>query len=258
MIENNACVIGDDKRMDFVAQSLYDVGYEVTRHIEASNADSIIVLPPPVDEAVTKQMIPYLMHGQKLYGGMLSNRIIHECELREIKAVDYLKIDWLTAQNAVLTAKGIIRQAIAKSAVPEGSDCLVIGYGYCGKAIAKELTDINASVDVMVRRRSLYDEITDAGYGFVDLNDYDKASMDKYSYLFNTVPAMVVDSELISRLSHNVMIFDIASAPGGTDFEYCNERGIFAMLSLGIPGREYPKEAGQIIAQTVLNDLSQG
>jgi len=54
------------------------------------------------------------------------------------------------------------------------------------------------------------------------------------------------------------MIFDIASAPGGCDFEYCRENNIFAILSLGIPGKEYPMEAGRIIADVILSDLNQG
>lgn len=257
MIERNICILGDDKRMDYVAEYLYNAGYEVSRDIEAVNSYSVIVLSPPVNEKKAVELIPYLMEGQTVYGGMLSNRMIHECELRRIKSFDYLKIDSLTEKNAQLTAKGIIKQAISNSAVIEKSKCLVMGYGFCGKAIANELVSCNASVDVMVRKESLKTEIINAGYGYVNLYSYDSSSMEKYSYVFNTIPALVLDEELLSELAHNVMIFDIASSPGGCDFAYCKENNIFALLSLGIPGKEYPMEAGRIIADVILNDLNQ-
>lgn len=257
-MEKNVCILGNDKRMDYIAEYIYNVGYEISRDIEAVNSESIIILPPPVNEKVTIKLIPYLNEGQTVYGGMLSNRMVHECGLRNIKAFDYLKVDSLTEKNAELTAKGIVKEALANSAVIENSSCLLIGYGFCGKAIARELAEYNASVDIMVRRESLKNEIMEAGFGYVPLNGYDKVCMEKYSYVFNTVPALILDDRLLSRLSHNVMIFDIASAPGGCDFEYCRENNIFAILSLGIPGKEYPMEAGRIIADVILNDLNQG
>ena len=246
-MEKNVCILGNDKRMDYIAEYIYNVGYEISRDIEAVNSGSIIVLPPPVNEKVTIDLIPYLSEGQTLYGGILSNRMVHECGLRNIKAFDYLKVDSLTEKNAELTARGIIKEALANSAVIENSNCLLTGYGFCGKAIARELAEYNASVDIMVRR-----------YGYIPMNGYDKVCMEKYSYVFNTVPALVLDDRLLSRLSHNVMIFDIASAPGGCDFEYCRENNMFAILSLGIPGKEYPMEAGRIIADVILHDLNQG
>ena len=54
---------------------------------------------------------------------------------------------------------------------------------------------------------------------------------------------------------YNVMIFDIASSPGGVDFEYCKNNNIFTRHSLGIPGKLYPKEAGTIIAKAIVNKI---
>lgn len=255
MAIRNVCVIGNDGRMDYVAQAFYDMGYDVYRDLEHVSSESIIVLPPPVGEQMTKTIMPYLEQGQIIYGGVVSNRLKHECELLDIQVFDYLKWDQVTAENARLTAKGIIREAIALKAVLEESDCLVTGYGFCGKALADALKAVGARVDVMVRKKELAGVLEGEGYGFVDMNNPGKVNLEKYSYVFNTVPAMVLNDEMLNRLSNNVMIFDIASGSGGTDFEYCREHDLFAMQSLGIPGKEYPIEAGEIISTAIMNNL---
>ncbi|MBQ8923698.1 MAG: hypothetical protein IJ053_02775 [Lachnospiraceae bacterium] len=254
---SNICVIGEDDRMDFVASKLYTLGFDVYREEKYINNKSMIVLSPPANEAMTRRIIPYLEYGQILYAGAMSNRLKHQCELMQIEYVDYLKIDELTTINARLTAKGIIRTAIKNNAILEKSNCLVTGFGFCGKAIAELLANdkIDADVDVMVRRKELKPLLEESGFGFVDMNDT-SANFEKYSYIFNTVPALIIDEALINKLSKNVMIFDISSGEGGVDFKYCEDNGIFAIQCLGIPGKEYPREAGNAIADTIINDIN--
>lgn len=256
MAIRNVCIIGNDGRMDYVAQSFYGMGYDVYRDLEHVCSESIIILPPSVGEQVTGMLISHLIPGQMVYGGMVSNRLQHECELKNVKVFDYLKWDYVTEANAILTAKGIIREASALKAVFEESDCLVTGYGFCGKALVDVLLADGARVDVMVRKKELAGIIEDNGCGYVDMNNPGKGKFEKYSYVFNTVPAMVLTDDVLKGFSGNVMIFDIASGSGGTDFEYCREHNLFTLHSLGIPGKEYPKEAGEIISTAILSNLS--
>lgn len=255
---SNICVIGEDKRMDYVASTLYTLGFDVYREEKYINNKSMIVLAPPANEKMTRRILPYLEYGQLLYAGAMSNRLMHQCELMQIEYTDYLKIDELNKKNAYLTAKGIIKYAIKKGAVLNKSNTLVAGYGICGKEIAKLLIDdkIGAYTDVMVRRKELKTEIEDAGFGFVDLNNKDNINFEKYSYVFNTIPALLFDNIFINRFSKNVMFFDIASGEGGIEYLYCKENGIFADLVPGIPGKEYPLEAGKAIAETIINDFN--
>lgn len=253
---SNICVFGTDNRMDYVAQTFYDFGYDVYRDITCVHDHAAVILPPPVGDNVMSQVLPYLRPGYFVYGGMISNRFMHECNLISVSAFDYLTWDHVTEKNAILTGKGIIKEAVSYGAVLEESNCLVTGYGFCGKALAKLLSKSGAHVDVMVRKRSLATELCEGGYGYVDMQASDHNKMDKYSYVFNTVPALVLDSDVLKCLSSNVMIFDIASIPGGTDFDFCKEHDIFAVNSLGIPGKEFPKEAGEIIAHAVIADIS--
>lgn len=254
---SNICVFGEDGRMDYAAETFYSMGYDVYRELQALNENSVLVLPPPAGEAMMGRVLSHLISGQHVYGGMVSNRFRHECELIDVHINDYLEWDYVTEKNAVLTGKGIIKEAISGGAVLQESDCLVTGYGFCGKALARLLADNGAHVDVMVRRKNLAPTLLQEGYGYVDMQEPVYSCFEKYSYVFNTVPAPVITDNVLDSLSRNVMIFDIASAPGGTDFAYCEKHHIFAVNSLGIPGREFPKEAGEIIAQAVIADISQ-
>lgn len=253
---SNICIIGNDNRMDRAAQIFYDMGYEVYRDIDNANGHSVIILQPAISEEISKTIYESGIAGQRIYGGMLSNRFCHECELRDMMCIDYLKWDHLTAYNADLTSKGIIREAKNAGAVPEGSNCLVTGYGFCGKSLAKALDLCKAKVFVAVRRKELKSAIESLGYGYINIEEMQREDMSKFSYVFNTVPAMVLNADVLDAFSCNVMIFDIASKPGGTDFEYCREKGIYAVNSLGIPGKEFPHEAGEIIARSIIDDIN--
>ena len=56
------------------------------------------------------------------------------------------------------------------------------------------------------------------------------------STVINTVPAMVLTEPCIRRMQPDASIIDIASAPGGTDFEAAKKYNIKAKLALGLPG----------------------
>ena len=255
---SNICVIGDDKRMDYTAEALYSLGFDVYRNKKYINNKSMIVLAPPANEKMTRLIIPYLEYGQFLYAGSMSNRLIHQCELMKIKYVDYLKIEELTKTNAVLTAKGLIKYALSDNVKLNEGKCMIAGYGFCGKAISKVLSDFDKgiSIDILVRRKELKPEIENEGYGFIDLNSYSGFDFKKYRYIFNTVPALIFNKDFIDLFSDNVMIFDIASKDGGVDFSYCKEKNIYAKQFPGIPGKIYPVEAGKAIAMAIINDIN--
>lgn len=69
--------------------------------------------------------------------------------------------------------------------------------------------------------------------------------------LVNTVPAQVISELIIRELPRDAYILDIASAPGGCDFECAKKHGIRADLLLGIPGKYAPKESAYILDRAI-------
>lgn len=187
---------------------------------------------------------------QILYHGLLSAASRQKLQEKGVTCHPYLQLETLVTENAQLTAQGILSIA-GRDAVLLESHCLVLGYGHCGKAIADALAKAGAHVDVAVRRKELKAEIEQHAYGYRNLAQWDHYAYDKYSYVFNTIPAMVLDAGHLQWFSPSILIYDIASSPGGTDFAYCKAHGIRADIYLGIPGKLYPKEAGTVIASGI-------
>lgn len=251
---SNICICGNDNRLDYAAQKFYNMGYDVCRNLSDGDENSIIVLPPPVSDKALGEIIPKLCSGQSVYGGAISNRFRHECEKKNVKCIDYLKMEEVTKKNAKLTAKGIIKEAESIKFIDGETKCLVCGFGYCGKAIAAKLKEYTERIAVMVRRKELKTEIEKKGFEYLNMYS-DKLDLSEFDYIFNTVPALILTGERLKGVTEGI-ILDIASAPGGTDFSYCRNNNIKAVLSLGIPGKVYPQKAGEIIAEAIISDLN--
>ena len=68
----------------------------------------------------------------------------------------------------------------------------------------------------------------------------------------NTVPAPVLEAQRLKQLPKDALVIDLASLPGGTDFEAAKELGVRAIHALSLPARCAPVTAGQFVAQAVL------
>jgi len=242
----NFAVIGNDARMDYVAEQLYFLGCQVTRNLNNLSYKSNIIVPPPVNDELWNDLEPYADKISIIYGGSISEKF-KEKNI-DVPIFDYLSWHNVISENANLTAKGIIKEAISMGAYLKDSKIIITGFGYCGKALACELNYYDTEITIAVRNNIIKNEILNLGYSYIDLNSLSDNNLKQYNYIFNTVPALVINKDVIDCLDDDIMIFDIASKPGGVDFEYCNTKSITSVLSLGIPGKKYPKEAGYLIA----------
>lgn len=251
---NQVSILGNDKRMDYVAQYLFDKGYEINKEPSKIKESNIVIVEPnsPLE---TESIIECLKPGTKLFLPKTNLLLDKLCFKKSAKLYDYMSSSDIIRENARLTANGILKEAKKYGVVLEESNCLVSGFGYCGKAIAKELLLNKANVDVFVRRKDIKKSIESLGYKHLLMSDFDKISFEKYSYVFNTVPALIFTSKILDRLPASVIIFDIASMPGGVDFQYCDSKQIEYHHSLGIPGKMFPKEAGLLIAREIFNNI---
>ena len=78
-----------------------------------------------------------------------------------------------------------------------------------------------------------------------------------YSLVFNTVPKMIFDRKMLEKFDDQTLFIDLASKPGGIDFDAAVELGIKAIWALGLPGKTAPVTSGEIIAETVRSMLSE-
>ncbi len=245
---------GNDKRQRYLSNMLKKHGFTVIDvHGEPDvdeksvTQDEILLLPVAAHEEILNGIIPFIHSKTYIIGGMLPSYLTDICNSENARFLDYMKIPEVAIKNAIATAEGTICEAIKAGSINiQGSRCLIIGYGRCGSVLADKLNNLKAYVDVLTL------ESKDIAKAFA--NGYNKASYDfgRYDFIFNTAPALVITPERINTVKSNCIIIDIASKPGGTDFEYCKSRGITAKHCLGLPAIYSPETSAKIIFDEII------
>lgn len=179
--------------------------------------------------------------------GKADHDIKQQAEEKNIRFFDILEEETFAILNAIPTAEGAIQRAMEKTDITlHGANVLVLGYGRIGKCLARMLKGIGARVTVEARKPEDLAWIYENGYNGVHLDDLDSV-LGSQQVIFNTIPHLVLTRERLKKVDKEAVIIDLASAPGGTDFEAAKEFGIKAYLELSLPGIVAPKTAGRIV-----------
>ena len=78
-----------------------------------------------------------------------------------------------------------------------------------------------------------------------------------YDIIFNTIPALILDEEILSNVKKDALIIDLASKPGGVDFEAAKALGVRVIWALSLPGKVAPVSSGAIIKDTIMNIIKE-
>lgn len=275
-------VIGGDLRQLTLADELRKDGYDVTVFgftdkisYEANTADidaaldsEIVILPVPVSfdginintpysdtklsvAELTKRLNPISL----VFGGCITPKFSDALSQRGIKHRDYMMRDELAIKNAVPTAEGAIEIAISETPFTlHNSNCLVLGYGKVGKILAKSLDALGAKTHVCARKYADLALIEGHGCYPLTVNEA-KSRLGEFDIIFNTVPALILGRNELLNIRRDTLIIDLASKPGGVDFDAAKELGIRVVWALSLPGRTAPVTAGIIIKDTITNML---
>lgn len=177
-------------------------------------------------------------------------------QLCDAKVFDYAAKEEFSILNALPTAEGAVECAMNRfEGTISGSRCLVVGFGRIGKILAKMLRALDADVTVCARKESDFAYISALGYKHKNTGNL--KNVKGYDIVFNTVPAMIFDKTLLMNTERNTLIIDLASLPGGVDFEAAHKYNTDAVRALSLPGKCAPKTAGEIIKKTVFNIIEE-
>jgi len=170
---------------------------------------------------------------------------------------EYGENDEIAILNSIPTAEGTIQLAMENLPITiHGSRVLVIGFGRVGVTVARMFQALGATVTVAARRRDLLARAWEMGCRTV-LHDQLSTAVSAVDLIINTVPVMVLDDRILSLVSRDTVIIDLASPPGGTDFIAAETLGVKAILAPGLPGKVAPKTAGAILAKAIPEILEQ-
>ena len=281
---NSVAIIGGDKRQIYCAKAFLDDGMKVTLcgfdklksdgNIKMSPVllgalySDFVVLPlpcvkgssvnAPFSDEVIELSDDFLsaLSDKKIFCGQKEKLLSIAPQLNPDLVYDYSTREEFAVYNAVATAEGALEIAMREyEGTISHSRVLVCGYGRIGKVLCDMLISLNADVTVSARKQSDFAWISTRKCECIHTEN--TSQLLPFDIIFNTVPSMIFDSFVLSKIAKNALVIDLASVPGGVDFEAASRMGISAIHALSLPGKAAPKRAGQIIKDTVMNILEE-
>ena len=168
---------------------------------------------------------------------------------------DFYDDDKITILSTISTAEGAIAKAIEETEISlDNANTLVLGFGRVGKMLANKLHAMNANVYVEARKERDLAWIKALGYNSIPLTKLNE-NLCKMDIIFNTVPAMILDKEKLILLNRKILIIDLASKPGGVDFETCKRMKFNASLYSGIPGKVAPRTVATYLKDYIMDKI---
>lgn len=279
-------VIGGDLRQLTLAKLLKAEGYHVFLYgfdkdiqLETLECETdkdlvlsadIVILPVPVtfdgntinspyakEPMIIDDFLNEINPSALVFGGQIQPNFQKALEDNHIAYRDYLKREELSIKNAVPTAEGAIEIAIAETPITiHGSKSLVLGYGKIGKILSKDLYAMGAQTYVEARKYA--DLAMIEGHGYEPLPLYSlKDHIHEFDIIFNTIPALILDDEILTNVKKDALIIDLASKPGGIDFNAAKAYGLKVIWALSLPGKIAPVSSGAIIKDTIMNIIKE-
>jgi len=213
----------------------------------------------PLSEEKLKfsRLLEKIPENSVLIAGVISQRTIEQLNQKNVKCIDIIKREEMAVLNAVPTAEGavsILLQELPKTL--KDSTVLIVGYGRIGKILSRMLNGFGTDVWVAARKFSDLAWIEAQGFKPVPVSQIDRYIGDMDAVV-NTVPALVITKEILKKARTDCYLLDLASAPGGIDFEAARELKIKFNWALGLPGKVAPLTAGDIIRKTIYNIIDE-
>lgn len=280
---NSFGIIGGDKRQLYCARSIADDGCSVLLSgfnrsndlmgLENTDIETLIkrseaiILPLPVttdgiyintplsDKKVRIDAELAGMFADKPVFCGMKNRLMTTHDLwKKSRLYDYGEREEFAVENAVPTSEGAIELAMHEyDGTINGARCLVAGYGRIGRVLSDMLYGLGAKVYVGARKQKDLAFIRAKGMTAVNFGNL----AGNYDIIFNTVPHLVFDAHTLAKSAMGAIVIDLASLPGGVDFDAAKRLSIRAIHALSIPGKVAPKAAGIIIKNAVYNIIEE-
>ncbi len=267
----NILIIGGDSRIDYLMHQLICDGYKVKKFsdndtlkgalddcdvvilgLPASRDDKTVDAPGLKESVLIKDLMRLMGENKLLLAGKMSERMKAVADVFSVKWVDYFMREELEILNAIPTCEGAIQIAMEELPVTlHSSKAIITGYGRIGKILARELCALGADVTICARKISARAQARSDGFKAIDFKEL-KENMGGTTVLFNTVPHRVIDRGILLE-AKDTLIIDLASKPGGVDFEAARDANVEVVWALGLPGKVAPLTAANIIKETIYN-----
>lgn len=278
--EISISMIGGDSRQIYAAQKFASLGYKTKifacelenitdkklhcKNIEEALQNNVLILPLPLtknsktlntplsDENIEiKSLINYINERHVVFLGMGSASHIRQLQSKTQRVYDYYSDESFILKNALLTAEGLISILTEKLPVTiHGLKVGITGYGRIASFTSAILKKLNADVSVFARNKNQLTKACLDGIKAYNLADI-KKHISTLDCLINTIPHQIIDENIIKKSDDNCVFVETASLPYGINAADCLKHNRTLIKAFSLPGRNSPKTAGIIIAETV-------
>ena len=213
--------------------------------------DEIYVNTPFSNEQIKIEKFLEIIKNRTLIAGGIKQNIIDKAKEKNVKIIDLLEYEELTVLNIIPTVEGAIQIAMEETEYTiHSSNCLVLGFGRIGKLLSKSLKSLGANVSCMARKESDIAWIKSYGYNSVFIDKLEENLKNKYDIIFNTIPVQILNSKKLECIKNTeTLVIELASSPGGIDFEKAEEYNIKTVKALGLPGKVAPLTTAKYIKE---------
>ncbi|SES76552.1 dipicolinate synthase subunit A [Oceanobacillus limi] len=245
------------KQMDFTDKDAHEIDVVILPITGTNKEGKVEPVFSDQEIMLTKDWFSNLKDSAVVFTGITNDYLTKVTEETGTKLIPLLNRDDVAIYNSIPTAEGTIMMAIEHTDYTiHSSRVIVTGFGRVGHTVANKFSALGAKVSVAARSIKDLARITEMGLTAIPLDDL-KAYTNDCDLLINTIPAPIIDKNSIQQLPAHALIIDLASKPGGTDFEFAKQRGIEAMLSPSLPSIVAPKTAGKILADVITQILNE-
>jgi dipicolinate synthase subunit A len=225
--------------------------------IPCSNDNETLNAPFHTEKIHMNEVFRTMKKNQLFLAGRISEKIMHLAAACNVYSIDMLEREEMAVLNAIPTAEGAIQIAMEELPITlNGCKAMILGFGRIGKVLSKMLAGIGADVYVEARKYSDMAWIKAFGQKPVYINDI-RQYTGKMDVIFNTIPFRILDGDTLETIGKECLIIDLASKPGGVDFDRAKLLGIKVIWALSLPGKVAPVTAAGFIKQTVYNIIEE-
>lgn len=272
MSKYNFAVLGGDKRIAYTAFLLQQKGYQVICHKTAEIPEShlfhtanslkeavenapIIICGISDSSTNLAELQRCIRKSQIIFGSMLPQSFCQNCEERKIRCYDFMKAFCFLTLNAVATAEGAIMEAMLNSDIClHRQHILVLGYGRCAKVLSDKLSGLSADVCVSSSDECELSQAKSLGFNTIHTSKL-KSQLSCFSFIFNTIPSVILTKSYLKCINPNTLIIDIASGDGGIDYDYARKTSLKILHCRAIPEKYAYKDTAKHITDYILNTV---
>lgn len=204
-----------------------------------------------------KDIVSNLNKDKLFIIGNVKQEVLCELNKKSNKVIDIMKSEELVVLNTIATAEGTIDVAIQNTEKNlQGSNVLVLGFGRVAKVVAEKFKALKTDVTCAARKTSDLAWIKTYGYDEMDINNLNER-LSNFDIIINTVPKLIIGKKELEFIKSSALIIDLASYPGGIDFEEAKNQKKKCVWALALPGKISPLSTANFIKEVIYKKIGE-